>query len=192
MTTDEMAYIASLAQCRVTKTKQFVSLVPGEPGLAWEVRCPSHAAKVKLLDLLAWYDAKKHVGLRQVALALGGEAGPKPEKLARAIQKFVQKEVRFTREPNETFQSSYVTLVLGAGDCDDHARVVAALGRALGLKVRLATLGRNGAPTHVAAQFGFPVKRPTVWLWAETTLKARFGEPPRAAKRRLREERADI
>lgn len=99
---------------------------------------------------------------------------------ARAIHRNVQRHIKFTPEPGETFQSARETMELGAGDCDCHARLVYALGRAGGLRAALGFFDVDGEPVHVAAKLGPRLE------WAETTIPARFGEHPHAALRRLK------
>lgn len=143
--------------------------------------------------------------VRQYALALLsacrvqlGEPGPtrSAELLActaEAIQRNVQEHIVFLHEPKETFQSARETLALGAGDCDDHARLVVALGIAAnipgtelvfwddaGKEVRGDEIQkRHGQPepVHVAPTLAFE--------YAETTIGADFGENPYEALERL-------
>lgn len=142
--------------------------------------------------------------VRQWALAIMaacrdelGEMGPtrSPELLActaQAIHANVQSQIAFIHEKKETFQSARETMALEAGDCDDHARLVKALGLAANLPATLAFFdedlrevdedaidSRHGAPepVHVAPKLAGE--------WAETTIGADFGENPYAALERL-------
>lgn len=62
---------------------------------------------------------------------------------ARAIYRFVSREIRYQRDPIdiETVQSPEVTLRVKAGDCDDMVALVAALAQSIGLPVRFRILG---------------------------------------------------
>lgn len=119
--------------------------------------------------------------LRQLG-AVFAQCFPDARARARCLLRFVQANVSFAREPVETFQSARVTLERRAGDCDDSARLLAALARCAGIPSRLAFLQTQGQPVHVFAE-----------LWtgsryeaAETTIRgAELGEDPRAAARRL-------
>ena len=121
-----------------------------------------------------------------VVQAMGLPPGPQlpPEvadAIAVAIQQSVQQAIRFVHEPKETFQGARVTMALGYGDCDDHARLVYALARAAGLPATICFFEKDGQPVHVVAKIGT-----TEGLaWAETTLDADFGEHPLEAYDRL-------
>jgi len=124
--------------------------------------------------------------LRATADAIGEPPGPtlSPElrdAFAEAIHANVQQQIRFVHEPKETFQSARQTMAAGAGDCDDHARLVYALARAGGLSARLIFLEEEGQPVHVVAKLGTS----TGYRWAETTIPADFGEDPLHALARL-------
>jgi hypothetical protein len=119
-----------------------------------------------------------------VVAAHGDPPGPMipPEVAADigpAIVKAVQENVRFVHEPKETFQSASVTMRLGYGDCDDHARLVYALARAAGLPATIVFLERDEQPVHVVAKIAGD--------WAETTLPADYGEDPIDAYLRVQE-----
>ena len=197
---ETMRAIAARCGCAIERVQRWRSLVPGRAGIAYELRCRTHLDKLKLLDLLSWNEAKRDAQLQELALVLAREAGPNKEQQARNLHEYVRDGIRFVREPRERFADSWWTLELGQGDCDDKARLLVSLARAIRLPARFVPLmlraelfGPN-VPGHVCAQFGFPTAKPTRWVWAETTLPgARFGEHPREAKRRLgTKHRADI
>jgi hypothetical protein len=143
------------------------------------VRDGWHAAQV--LQDLSDEDARDP---RVIALAqsIARENGHDLGKIHRAIHGFVQSRIAFVPEDPERFQHSMVTLAAGFGDCDDHARMVYALGKAAGCRVRLAFLRELGQPSHVFAAFWDG----GLWTPAETTIAAYYGEPPKEAARRLR------
>ena len=184
-----MRRLAARVGCRVVRVQRLGEVAPGREGIGYEIECPSHAAKAKLLDALAWYDAQNDLSLRSFALDVRRAFGGGPRDWAAVIHRLVRDTVAFQREPKETFQDSFLTLYYGAGDCDDVSRLVVALLRILGVRARLALLYRKGlrtsagedVPTHVSAQALLDGR----WEWLETTLAARFGEHPVAAKRRL-------
>lgn len=139
--------------------------------------------------------------LRATAEAIGESLGPTlspalSDAFARAIHDNVQAQIKFIQEPLETFQSAAVTMQSGAGDCDDHARLVYALACAGGLNSQLVffededsgslpmvMLGGDGTqPVHVVAQIQDPNG---AWQWAETTIAAEYGEEPHDAFERL-------
>lgn len=151
-------------------------------------------AAARLLQILADEDASDPMVrawsleiLQATADELGLDAsGPTlpPELLdayAQALHANVQEHIRFIHEPKETFQSARVTMLLGAGDCDDHARLLYSLARAGGLGAQLLFFEEDDQPIHVVAKLRDSVG----WQWAETTLDARFGEEPFEALERL-------
>ena len=147
--------------------------------VAYHVELPSHRAKVELLGDLATWDARLPAVRRLAELASAGARTP--AEAAAAMQRYVQDRVRFAGEIGEVFSPALHTLAIGAGDCDDSARVLAAMMRSMGLRARLQTLPEDGAPLHVAAQALVGGR----WTWYETTLRARPGEHPVDAARRL-------
>lgn len=60
-----------------------------------------------------------------------------PEKLARAIQLYSARKIKFFRERPERFQSAMRTVAWGIGDCDDKSRFIAASLRSFRIPVRL-------------------------------------------------------
>jgi len=167
--------LESLSGCRID--------AQGVAGLH-RVECPDHESKVKLLDDAAWEDARHDPRVRALAADLVRPLRTlQPSALAPALHAAVKRRVRFVGEGIETFQQAIETWELALGDCDDSARLLLALARALGLKSELGVLRRpDGTPSHAAAK---------LWdgralQWAETTLDARFGEHPQAALRRLK------
>jgi transglutaminase superfamily protein len=102
---------------------------------------------------------------------------------ARCVHGNVQAQIKFLPEPRETFQSARETIEAGAGDCDDHARLVHALMRAGGLHSRLHFFAKDKQPVHVTDKVRLSNG---AYSWAETTIPAEFGEEPFAAYRRLR------
>lgn len=113
-----------------------------------------------------------------------------PAKLGPAVQLFVQKAIAYHDEPRETFQSAEVTLLRRSGDCDDHARLVIVLAKAVGLAAQLVIMRKGAIPVHAVAKVADAAGE---LQWAETTLAAQWGEHPVAAKTRLGHEmRADL
>jgi len=142
------------------------------------LECPDGWAGARLLVLLADEDARTSGG-RAEALAMRQRARS-DAAFARAVFDRVQ-ALQFLPERGEVFTAASYTLDVGAGDCDDEARLVYALLRAGGLPARLVFLSRGGEPTHAVAQ----VRLGQAWQWLETTIPARFGEHPMSAKTRL-------
>lgn len=145
----------------------------------------SHAGKVNYLDELAWLDAY-NPALRRLAEQIVAGARSRKEQVWR-LHAFVRDNVVHTPEPIETFSPPLWVLATRVGDCDDTARALCALLRALGFEASIDTLGRP--PKHVAALVWLEER----WCWLETTVKAYPGEHPLAAARRLgMRERSDL
>lgn len=158
------------------------------------VLCRDGWGAARLLLAQSQEDATS-AGARDLALLLRAQY-PDDRSFARAVHRFVKDNVRFVREKGELFTGSSYTLGVGAGDCDDHARVVYAIAEAGGLPAVLAFLhhGPDGAPTsdptHAVAQLCIDGR----CFWAETTIDADFGEHPLVAAKRLGllDEREDL
>lgn len=162
--------------------------------LAIEARDNAHA--IELLNALASDDAQHDPTVHDLAWRFvrwvdtrAVDHQHRDLHLARKIHAFVRTSVRFQPEPTETFRGAALTLKLGAGDCDDHALVVAALARAAGLSATIVGVpNAEGEIAHVATKItvdGVP-------RWAETTIAAAFGEAPATAAVRLGLVRKDI
>jgi Transglutaminase-like superfamily len=143
------------------------------------VECPNGWAAARMLIAEAYEDAATP-GARDLALAL--RAGNiSDEAFARAVHAYVKENVAFVREEGEVFQGPAYTLATGAGDCDDHARLVMAIARAGGLQTLGAFLySEGGDPEHAVAM----LCPGGVCSWAETTVDAAYGEHPLAAAER--------
>lgn len=135
--------------------------------------------KVRLVNALAVQDGRYDRRIRKIATRIAACApSTEPAFLAAWIQLAVQRRVRYLGEGIETFQPAYQTWRTRLGDCDDTARLIAALAISLGLEGRVIGLpGASGDPVHAVATIE--------GLWAEATLAARIGEHPRTALRRL-------
>lgn len=164
---------ATRAQCSVD------ILAPIHGHVQGHVVCRDGWAGARLLYELAREDARTP-GARRLAVELRG--ADDDDAYAKKLQRFVQDNIEFRHEQGEIFQGLGYTLEHRYGDCDDHARVVAALAWAGGLPARMGFLHAGGDPSHVAALLG-PYGE---FSWAETTLAARYGEHPLAAAKRLR------
>lgn len=167
------------AGCRVVR--------PARPGFPAEFDCGADPwRKVRLLNGLATADALYDRTVRKIAVSIARRApSTEPAYLGAWIQRAVQRRVRYVGEGKETFQPSAQTWRIGLGDCDDSARLVAALALSLGLEARVIGMpGRSGAPVHAVAKIDN--------RWAEASLAARFGEHPLEAFRRLRGAGGDV
>lgn len=192
-------------------TVDLVERVPvagGRTALAARMRFSDPWAAARLLYLLseedaadpsvrAWSLAILKATARQEGLSLGPTiTGELRDAFARALHANVQAHVKFLHEPEETFQSAAVTMQTGAGDCDDHARLLYALAGAGGVPAKLVffeepdtggglptvVLGPGTQPVHVVAMLQ---DSDSTWRWAETTIDAAYGEEPHEALARL-------
>lgn len=138
-----------------------------------------HAAR--LLAALCELDVQVREELQRLGRSLRRST---PARTLETIRAYVRAHVRFAPEKGEIFVGPLALLEQGAGDCDDHARLVYGLARTAGLSARLAFLGPPGEdPAHVVAQAHDDVAQR--WRWIETTFPAELGEHPLDAVERL-------
>ena len=169
------------------------------------VDCPTHEAKCRLLDLLAWRDARYDPRIRRIAVHVAEQTASDhahkvdSRELAARLHAHVCSRVRFLGEGAETFQSSWQTLRSGVGDCDDSARALLALARSVAIPARLVVFDRGSAyprgdlePNHATVQLSPDAGR--TWLYAEPSLGpgVKLGEHPIAAARRLKRQRSEL
>jgi len=121
--------------------------------------------------------------LRLEALKIVQAAGSKPAdhvSAARALYGFVRSRIAFVNDPAgvESLQDPIITLYrIQAGDCDDHAILLAALAGSIGIPARFVTLGANAERfSHIYAE----LKAGGRWLPADTTTSSGFGVAPPA------------
>jgi hypothetical protein len=178
---------AANAGCRVLSIR-YVDTPVGRVIVA-RFEGPDNEAAFRLLCEFAADDVGDPVA-RTIGLQLRQRFGPDQVRMAKALQKWVQENVQYLREPTETFQAPWYTVRTGVGDCDDHANLVHAIAQNAGLKARIVPVrNREGTISHACTQ----IYVDGVWSWAETTLQADFDESPRVAASRLRAEgRTDI
>lgn len=173
------------------------------PDLRVECRDNEHA--IALLNVLAGDDAQMRPKVKSLAAqvrsysrastAMSGpwsSRSPQQEDAvcAQKIQHLAQ-AITYVDDPEQVFRASDVTLSLGAGNCVNSARVMAALAVACGISARIVGVRpHDDAIEHCAAQVSFDVGRS--WHWAETTFAANFGEEPIAAAHRLGILRKDL
>lgn len=117
---------------------------------------------------------------------------------AELVYEHVRNTVRYVHDPIglETITDPrWLMFVIGAGDCDDHSTLVAALALALGLGAAFRTVAadcENPDPktcpwVHVYPVLGIPRGNAVEWVAADTTqLGGYFGwEPPRDRIKRV-------
>jgi hypothetical protein len=154
----------------------------GRPWIASRITFADAWGPARLLVALTEQDAADPF-VRAWALEIRRACDGDNECIARAIHASVMGHVGFVREPVETFQSARYTALAGLGDCDDHARLVGALGiaadvRPRGLAFFARTIDGEPQPIHVCGRLA--------GAFCETTVEgAAFGEHPRAAYRRI-------
>lgn len=93
-----------------------------------------------------------------------------------AIHRHVQRTIAVRPERRESWASSIGEIChRGAGDCDDHVRVVCSLARGAGIAHRVVFFRRPR--WHVVTQLRCP-STGRLWQWAETTAPRLLGEHP--------------
>lgn len=95
-------------------------------------------------------------------------------QVMRALWEWTRRTIRYIRDPRdvETVQSPEITLHLKAGDCDDHAALMAAFAVNLGIPTGFVTIGLNAdTQSHIYPEF-FVNGR---WIAGDTTSGQGFG-----------------
>lgn len=102
-------------------------------------------------------------------------------QLSRALQRWVQENVRFVREYPERYQTPARTLEWGIGDCDDQSPLMACLLRTCKIPARLCIGGWGEAPEdapfwrHIYAQALLPIDKRNEWVTVETVRRVPLG-----------------
>jgi hypothetical protein len=100
---------------------------------------------------------------------------------------WVKKHIEFRGENAETLQTPLVTLQVGAGDCDDHSTLIAAMLRSLGYNVQFKTVSTNAAdPQFSHVYVVVQDKRTGQWKGLDSTVPQSFAgwEPPMITRAR--------
>lgn len=177
---DMLAAMAQRAGCKTVVRAHQVDLY-GRHWVGFSLECSNNENAVNLLNVMAAELDGVDPQVIAIASSIRQDAPSMPE-FAQAVQQYIKDHVQFRTEPLEIFQGALVTLARGAGDCDDHARTVAGILIAGGERARIMGVRNSqGQIAHVCAQ----VLDRGVWTWCETTVDARYGEPPRDAAVRL-------
>jgi transglutaminase-like putative cysteine protease len=106
------------------------------------------------------------------------------ESLARYIQLFVKKDIKFFREYPERWQSPLQTLALGLGDCDDKTILVASILRSFRIPVKLVFLRFESKDGKRYSHVYPKAKINNRWFALETVQdRFNFGDDPEAMAR---------
>ena len=96
-----------------------------------------------------------------------------------AIFDWVKRNIKFRGEYKEFLQSPVVTLELQAGDCDDHATLLAALLLTLGHQATFRTVATGGGKEFTHVYVTVRDKRSGQWIALDTTVaKSTLGWEP--------------
>lgn len=82
-------------------------------------------------------------------IEIGNIPARDPQALARAIQLYSSRKIKFFRERPERFQHPLRTIAWGIGDCDDKSLFIAASLRTFRIPVRLRFLRIHLSPTRI-------------------------------------------
>lgn len=99
-----------------------------------------------------------------------------PIKLARAVQLYSARKIKYFRERPERFQSAMRTIAWGLGDCDDKSRFIAACLRSFRMPVRLKFIRfmtDSGKKGHV-----YPLVYINKWIPLESVREYEWGYDP--------------
>lgn len=95
--------------------------------------------------LVAGPEGARHPQVRTLALAIVRDVASRDTAGERnAIFDWVKGNIKFRGERGETLQSPYVTLKLGAGDCDDFSTLLASLLESIGHTTAFKTVALKG------------------------------------------------
>jgi Transglutaminase-like superfamily len=89
-------------------------------------------------------------------------------------------------------QTPFVTLQLGAGDCDDHSTLLAAMLESVGFETRFNTISTGGDPDEFSHVFTEVKERGTGrWLAMDSTVRSSYPgwRPPNARRMKIRSAR---
>lgn len=106
-----------------------------------------------------------------------------PRQLARAFQLYSQNDIKFFREFPEVNAAPWITAKWRIGDCDDKARLIAALLKSFRIPVRLAfvtfTGPDGGTKSHVWPEYGdVNVDGQPTWFALESVRPWPLGKSP--------------
>ena len=122
--------------------------------------------------------------VRQAALeAVQGVERGQPE--IDSVFNWVKDNIEFRGEAGETIQSPEATIILGAGDCDDHATLLAALLRSLGYQTDFRTVAMNDSPDGYSHVYAVVQDKQTgQWIPLDTTVERAYPgwEPDQIAR----------
>jgi hypothetical protein len=120
-------------------------------------------------------DWRGRVWTRETAIGIVRDECPSKQRMCQtmAIAEWVQARIYYVNELPETFQTPFRTVELGAGDCDDHAVLLAALLESIGIPVDLVAMKIDGIWRHIfaMAHVRLPSGR-TVAIPLDTTLSS--------------------
>jgi hypothetical protein len=122
-------------------------------------------------------DSQRTPQVRITALSILESRNVNTRDQARAVQAlfaWIKRTIRYVRDPIdvETVQAPHITLALKAGDCDDHAALMAAFAANLGYSARLVTIGKHADEmVHIYPEILVNGR----WIAADTTVDQPFG-----------------
>jgi hypothetical protein len=137
------------------------------------------AKTIKVMGVLAvGMEGALHPALRLLAIEIVKGTAPRDDYAqAAAIFEWVKANIEFRGEYDELIQTPLVTAQLQAGDCDDHATLMYALLRAIGIQADFVTVATD--PTDPDRQFSHVytsawIHSRQAWLPLDTTVGASY------------------
>ena len=110
-----------------------------------------------------------------------------------SIFRWVKENIEFRGEFAETLQTPQVTLQLGAGDCDDHSTLLAAMFESLGFETRFNTISTARDPDDSFSHVFVEVKQKGTgrWLAVDSTVQTSYPgwKPPNLRRQQVRSSR---
>lgn len=162
-------------------TQKWRAPIAGQIGTVYRVQFGSQAEQVAYLRcMIEAYRGTQTIRQKAVDIVFGVYRLPSKALAAHAVAlgDWVQKNIRYVNEGEETFQTPIQTLRLGYGDCDDHTTLICALVEAIGIPTQAVALGWNGGYRHIFPRAAARVGGRLRWIPLDSTLSAPMGTNP--------------
>jgi hypothetical protein len=108
-----------------------------------------------------------------------------------SVLRWVKDHIEFRGEYAETLQTPQVTLDLGAGDCDDHSTLIAAMLESIGFQTRFVTIatGKDEEFSHVYPEVF--MRGLSKWIPLDSTVRSSYPgwQPSNIVRRKVRASR---
>jgi transglutaminase-like putative cysteine protease len=174
--------------------EKWTANIAGQPGTIWRAEFRDQREQVAYLRQIVRAYAST-MTIRDKATQIVFDIYYVPQKnqamQAWAIGDWVQKNIKYILESEETFYTPIQTLRVGAADCDDHSTLICALCESIGIPTQLVAMGWSSGGSwgyqHIAARAAVRIGGRQRWLWMDSTLEEPIGFNP--LRKAIREHR---